>query len=138
VIDSERFVESRTPASRISGKRIRRAIGRRALLSIGGAGLAISLILVDPLSAAAATHTYKNSSLGLDVWASDSSRSSQSNSAEPQVVPSMVEVSNGVFTATGQGYVKQTYAKATHTDKCRWTTPEHVTWTQTITCIETL
>lgn len=95
------------------------------------------MVFANPLSASAATHTYKNSDIGVGVWANDTYGYSHANSVEAEGLISQVQVSNGVFTSTGEGLITQTYAQAQVWAKCRWITPPGVSWTQNLRCWDT-
>lgn len=107
---------------------------KRSAMSASILVISLALTVTNPLSASAATHYYRyNANLAFNVWALDTYGYSHANAAEPEAGGSAVQVSNGVFTATGIGYVQQTYAQAEVYAKCRWTTPS--AWpSQRVTC----
>jgi hypothetical protein len=106
--------------------------GIRLLAAFAGA---IALLIATAQPAAAADFYYKNSTSSVGTWYHDPSVNSYANTALPQASASAVAVSNGVFTASAQGYVHQSYAYGdNYSPKCKWTTPPGVTWKQNLKC----
>ncbi len=135
------LVHSMSPLDRTELRRAittshrRRSHGRHSARAASILGLSVIFAaVINPLSASAATHYYRhNSSLAYNVWANDTYGYSHANTAEAQASGSGVEVSNGMFTASGFARVQQTYAQSQVHAKCRWTSPS--AWpSQNMTC----